>query len=260
MMPAIFEKIKVEEIEGYSEHKQFIDQLVEHTTQSLRASFAKAALNNADPAKFPISSDPNSAERIALRFLRAAKPEKQTLALNKTKSLLADEDIRKKNFGGFAEVSVLSKPEGIEEVWITNPIFVNLRNFPPIADSITINIKMNEKKFFKLSGHDPENGPVTFQLLSNPSHGEFKWVGGMVGQQWVMYAPDHNYSGTDKFMYTAKDETGKARGPATVNIHVEAPPPPVPKKASPGINPITPKPIGISCPICWVTTWTLCTA
>lgn len=230
MTPTVFERVKIEDIEGYKENKQFIDEVVQHTTQGLKASFAKAALNNLDPAKYPLSEDPKSPERVMLRFLRKHNQERQADAFNKMKSSLADEEIRKKNFGGFAEPMILSRSEGIAESWTAHQIFTNLINMPPIADSIAINIKMNQKKFFKLSGHDPEKGPVTFQLVSNPSHGEFKWSGGMVGQQWVMYAPDHNYYGTDKFKYTAKDETGKVSAPATVTINVEAPPPPVPKK------------------------------
>ena len=71
----------------------------------------------------------------------------------------------------------------------------------------------------KLTGTDPENGPLTFQLAERPKRGTVK----LERDGTYVYTPDKNRVGEDSFSFTVTDDAGNVSQPATVSIRVLKP-------------------------------------
>ncbi len=71
----------------------------------------------------------------------------------------------------------------------------------------------------RLTGSDPENAPLTFQLVEQPKRGKvvLKEDGSYI------YTPDKNKVGEDRFTFTVTDEAGNVSKPATVQIKIIKP-------------------------------------
>ncbi|MBQ3355551.1 MAG: S-layer homology domain-containing protein [Oscillospiraceae bacterium] len=70
-----------------------------------------------------------------------------------------------------------------------------------------------------LTGSDPENGPLTFQLAERPKRGTVK----LERDGSYVYTPDKNRVGEDSFSFTVTDDAGNVSQPATVNIRILKP-------------------------------------
>jgi hypothetical protein len=90
-------------------------------------------------------------------------------------------------------------------------------NKPPIADSKSVSTDMNVPIPIKLSGSDPEGSPLTFNIVNLPKHGQLSSVSG----DTVKYTPDKEYSGSDSFTYTVKDNKGLTSSKAMVTINIK---------------------------------------
>ncbi|MGI0043893.1 MAG: discoidin domain-containing protein, partial [Nitrososphaeraceae archaeon] len=89
-------------------------------------------------------------------------------------------------------------------------------NKPPIANSKSVSTDMNVPIPIKLSGSDPEGSPLTFNIVDLPKHGQLSSVSG----DTVKYTPDNEYSGSDSFTYTVKDNKGLTSNKAIVTINI----------------------------------------
>ena len=70
-----------------------------------------------------------------------------------------------------------------------------------------------------LSGTDPENAALTYQLVEKPKRGTIK----LESDGSYLYTPDKNKVGEDSFTYTVTDEAGNVSSPATVKIRILKP-------------------------------------
>lgn len=70
-----------------------------------------------------------------------------------------------------------------------------------------------------LTGTDPENAALTFELVEKPKHGTVK----LEANGSYVYTPDKNRVGEDSFTYTVTDEAGNVSQPATVRIRILKP-------------------------------------
>lgn len=70
-----------------------------------------------------------------------------------------------------------------------------------------------------LTGSDPEDGPLTFQLAEKPKRGTVK----LERDGSYVYTPDKNRVGEDSFSFTVTDDAGNVSQPATVNIRILKP-------------------------------------
>lgn len=70
-----------------------------------------------------------------------------------------------------------------------------------------------------LTGTDPEDGPLTFQLAEKPKRGTVK----LESNGSYVYTPDKNRVGEDSFSFTVTDDAGNVSQPATVNIRILKP-------------------------------------
>jgi hypothetical protein len=94
-------------------------------------------------------------------------------------------------------------------------------NKPPIAHSKSVSTDMNVPIPIKLSGSDPEGSVLTFNIVDLPKHGQLS----SVSADTVKYTPDKEYSGSDSFTYTVKDNRGITSSKSLVSINVDNKPP-----------------------------------
>src|SRR5918995_3336101 len=76
---------------------------------------------------------------------------------------------------------------------------------------------MNVPIPIKLSGSDPEGSILTFNIVDLPKHGQLSSVSG----DTVKYTSDKEYSGSDSFTYTVKDNKGLTSSKAMVTINIK---------------------------------------
>jgi len=87
-------------------------------------------------------------------------------------------------------------------------------NHAPIANSQALSTNENTSLEIKLSGSDIDNDPLTFRVISGPSHGNLSGTGAN-----LLYSPDSGYSGLDLFTFVVND--GKVDSePATISIAI----------------------------------------
>ena len=89
-------------------------------------------------------------------------------------------------------------------------------NDPPVAHSQHVTINEDAAIAITLTGSDPENTPLTYEVLSSPEHGT---LSGEAPD--LTYTPNADYYGEDSFTFRVNDGDLNS-GPATVSITVEA--------------------------------------
>jgi glucose/arabinose dehydrogenase/chitodextrinase len=93
----------------------------------------------------------------------------------------------------------------------------NTVNQPPVANSQSVTTNENTAKAITLTGSDPENGALTFTVLTQPAHGVLSGTAPN-----LTYTPATNYSGPDSFTFQVSDPSTLSSAPATVSITVTA--------------------------------------
>ncbi|MGI6740020.1 MAG: Ig-like domain-containing protein [Brevefilum sp.] len=94
-------------------------------------------------------------------------------------------------------------------------------NQPPTALSQSVQTGMNVPVSIILTGTDEDGDPLSFRIISGPSHGQLT---GDLNQSrsTISYAPDYGYRGEDSFSFVANDGSVDSE-PATVSIWVYDP-------------------------------------
>ena len=90
-------------------------------------------------------------------------------------------------------------------------------NKPPVSDPKSVSNDMNVPIPIKLSGSDPEGSILTFSIVDLPKHGQLS----SVSSDTVRYTPDKEYSGSDSFTYTVKDNKGMTSAKSNVTIDIQ---------------------------------------
>ncbi|MET0645318.1 MAG: tandem-95 repeat protein [Pyrinomonadaceae bacterium] len=99
----------------------------------------------------------------------------------------------------------------------TFTITVTAVNDPPAAQDQSVTTAEDSSRVITFTATDPENNPLTFSIVSNPSHGTLSGSGSS-----RTYTPAANYNGPDSFTYKATDSAGADSQAATVSITVTA--------------------------------------
>ena len=111
-------------------------------------------------------------------------------------------------------VELMSKPGSYITLEVTED--VSLLNRPPAADSQNITTDEDAAVSFTLTGSDPDDDPITFQVASGPSNGT---ISGTLPN--LIYSPNANFNGSDALSFLVND--GKIdSAPSTVSITVAA--------------------------------------
>ena len=93
-------------------------------------------------------------------------------------------------------------------------------NQPPVANSQTITMVQNTSRAITLTGSDPDADPITFAIVTGPSHGSLTG-----SPPSVIYSPVSGYTGADSFTFKVNDGQVDS-AVATVSINIIPPPPP----------------------------------
>ncbi len=93
------------------------------------------------------------------------------------------------------------------------------KNETPKANADEFETYKNIANDGKLTGTDPENAPLTFQVVEKPRRGTLN----LNTDGSYVYTPDKNKIGEDSFTFTVTDEAGNVSKPATVKITILKP-------------------------------------
>jgi MYXO-CTERM domain-containing protein len=96
----------------------------------------------------------------------------------------------------------------------TVSITVTAVNDPPVASAQSVTTVEETAKTITLTGSDAENDPLSFTVVSNPSHGTLTGT-----PPNFTYTPALNYSGPDSFTFTVSDGQVTS-APSTVSLTV----------------------------------------
>jgi RHS repeat-associated protein len=95
-------------------------------------------------------------------------------------------------------------------------VTISTINRPPLANSQNINVHQDSPKAITLTGSDPDGDPLTFAVISNPTHGTLSGT-----PPTLTYTPNQEYLGPDGFDFQVSDGNG-GTATATVSITVIA--------------------------------------
>lgn len=93
------------------------------------------------------------------------------------------------------------------------------KNATPKANNAEFETYKNIANDGKLTGSDPEEAQLTFQLVEKPKRGTVK----LNEDGTYVYTPDKNKVGEDSFTFTVTDDAGNVSKPATVSIRILKP-------------------------------------
>jgi len=90
-------------------------------------------------------------------------------------------------------------------------------NSPPVANNQAINVIKNTATPITLTATDPNNNPLTYSIVAQPTHGSVSPT--TPGGPSRTYTPANNYLGPDSFTFKANDGTVDSNT-ATISINV----------------------------------------
>lgn len=83
---------------------------------------------------------------------------------------------------------------------VTIVVIVRGSNDPPVAENISITTQEDTPVSIMLAGIDSDGDPLSYNLLTEPSHGSLSSTGAE-----MIYTPDKDFNGSDKFTYKVSD-------------------------------------------------------
>ncbi len=89
-------------------------------------------------------------------------------------------------------------------------------NLLPVAESHSVTTVEDTPVEIRLMGSDPDSDPLTYNMLTDPSHGSL-----MGTAPNLTYTPNTNFNGSDSFTFKVNDSAGDS-APATVSIMVSS--------------------------------------
>ena len=108
-------------------------------------------------------------------------------------------------------------------------------NNPPTASNQALNVAASVAAPIALGASDADGNPITFEILTQPLHGDLSGSGG----SWT-YTADAGYTGPDGFQFHARDDFGGFDiGTVTLNVQLPSVVPPVVSLAQPAGGPFT---------------------
>ena len=119
-----------------------------------------------------------------------------------------------------SDPAVVPNSDGRLNAFVIGPTSTGPANRPPTADSKSITTGIDKAVDITLSGSDPDNNPITFTIIEQPTHGQLSSIS---AQNVVKYTPTTGYNGPDSFTYVARDSKGATgTNKATVSITVSS--------------------------------------
>jgi VCBS repeat-containing protein len=118
------------------------------------------------------------------------------------------------NFAGSDSFTFRANDGTVNSNIATVSITVTPINDAPAANNLTITTNEDTPANITLSGTDPDGNPLTYIIVTQPTHGTISGTGAN-----ITYTPDANYFGPDTFSYKVNDGTTDSNT-ATVTLNV----------------------------------------
>jgi hypothetical protein len=173
------------------------------------------SLDTDEDTPLPIVLQGQDAEMDPLSFVVVADPSHGALTglpPNVTYTPAAD-------FNGSDSFTFKVSDGLLESAPATAGITIRAVDDVPVADSLSVTNLEDTPGPITLSGADVEGSPLTFILLTAPSHGTLDAAPGPLATNRLEYTPAPNFHGTDSFTYKVNDGALDSLT-ATVTIHV----------------------------------------
>jgi len=122
----------------------------------------------------------------------------------------------KAEFSGTDSFTFVANDGALDSAIATVNITIKMINDPPTANSGTAKVDEDNPVQLILTGSDPENGSITFSIVSQPSNGTLSGA-----PPNLTYTPKPNFFGTDSFTFTANDGVSTSQ-PATFSFTVNS--------------------------------------
>lgn len=121
------------------------------------------------------------------------------------------------NYSGFDTFNFVASDAALSDTGVVY-IYINPEdNQPPTAADQSVETDEDQVVAITLSGDDPNNDPITFDITEYPTHGQLTPAANR-SQNW-MYTPDPDFFGDDSFQFVTND--GSVNSPtATVQITI----------------------------------------
>ncbi|EMR01517.1 Ig-like domain-containing protein [Cesiribacter andamanensis] len=164
------------------------------------------SLSSPEDTPLPVTLSGSDAEGDALSYTILSAPANGTLSGTAPNLLYTPSA----DFYGSDAFSFLVNDGTEDSAPATISITVSPVNDAPLALGQSVSTQEDEALAIALSGTDAENSPLSYTIISGPTHGTYE--GGL-------YTPEANYHGTDSFSFQASDgELSSA--PATITITI----------------------------------------
>ena len=167
-------------------------------------------LTVAAPGVLSNDSDPDG---DALTAVLATGPADGSVTLSPDGSFLY---IPVSGFSGTDSFTYTANDGALDSNLATVTITVSAVNHPPVAADGSVTTNEDTAAPVTLSASDPDGDPLTYSVLTGPSHGTLSGTGAD-----RTYTPAANYNGPDSFTFVANDGTVDSNV-ATVSITVVA--------------------------------------
>jgi PKD repeat protein len=109
------------------------------------------------------------------------------------------------NYFGMDFLTFKAKDADNESASAQITITITPVNDAPVAESMSLTGKEDQTTYIQLLGFDADEEPLTFTIISQPSHGQLINLESATGT--VQYVPDTDYYGSDQFLFSVTDGT-----------------------------------------------------
>jgi RHS repeat-associated protein len=99
--------------------------------------------------------------------------------------------------------------------YLSIEIIENVQNRMPVADDQSITLTEDTAQSLTLTAFDPDNDPLTYQIITLPSAGTLSGTAPN-----LTYTPDSDYNGTDAFSFTVNDDQIDSE-PGTIRLTID---------------------------------------
>lgn len=181
--------------DGYLDSKTAGVQITISATNDSPSAENKTAETDEDkPVEIVLSgSDPDD---DPLTFRIVDNPQNGQLAVNLPNVTYTP----KADFNGADSFTYVSNDGTSDSPSATVNITIMAVNDPPIADNASVEANEDSFAIIALTGRDPEGNPITYSIIDYPQKGKLT---GTIPN--VIYTPDADYNGTDKFTFKVND-------------------------------------------------------
>src|SRR6185295_666987 len=100
----------------------------------------------------------------------------------------------------------------------TAAIIITVQNGQPVANDQTLTVNKNAQQPITLTATDPNNDPLTYSIVTPPTHATLSPLGTGVAAR--TYTPTAGYEGPDSFTFKANDGSLDSNT-ATISITVQ---------------------------------------